>query len=298
MKKHMSEQRKKEIMAAYLFLLPTLIGYAIFIAGPTIAAFTLSLCKWDVLTPPNFTGLSNFRRLLHDARFLIVLKNTLIFTAGAVGLEIIIGLIIALMINRGAPGILRYFFRTTYFFPVIVSLASVSIVWQFLLNTDFGPINYYLGKLGFDRIPWLSSSRWALLSVIGLFAWKNMGFYMILFLAALQSVPRQLYEAAEIDGASSWQKFWGITLSLITPTLFFAIVIGLIGAFQLFDAPYIMTEGGPGDATRTLVMYIYLNGFRFLKMGYAVSSSMVLLAIILICTIFQFGVGRKWVFYQ
>ncbi|GAG33483.1 unnamed protein product, partial [marine sediment metagenome] len=223
---------------------------------------------------------------------------TLIFTVGAVGLEIIIGLIIALMINRGAPGILRYFFRTTYFFPVIVSLASVSIVWQFLLNTDFGPINYYLGKLGFDRIPWLSSSRWALLSVIGLFAWKNLGFYMILFLAALQSVPRQLYEAAEIDGASSWQKFWGITLSLITPTLFFAIVIGLIGAFQLFDAPYIMTEGGPGDATRTLVMYIYLNGFRFLKMGYAVSSSMVLLAIILICTIFQFGVGRKWVFYQ
>jgi multiple sugar transport system permease protein len=298
MKKHMSEQRKKEIMAAYLFLLPTLIGYAIFIAGPTIAAFTLSLCEWDVLTPPNFTGLSNFRRLLHDARFLIVLKNTLIFTAGAVGLEIIIGLIIALMINRGAPGILRYFFRTTYFFPVIVSLASVSIVWQFLLNTDFGPINYYLGKLGFDRIPWLSSSRWALPSIIGLFAWKNLGFYMVLFLAALQSVPRQLYEAAEIDGASSWQKFWGITLSLITPTLFFAIVIGLIGAFQLFDAPYIMTEGGPGDATRTLVMYIYLNGFRFLKMGYAVSCSMVLLAIILICTIFQFGVGRKWVFYQ
>lgn len=298
MKKHMSEQRKKEIMAAYLFLLPTLIGYAIFIAGPTIAAFTLSLCEWDVLTPPNFTGLSNFRRLLHDARFLIVLKNTLIFTAGAVGLEIIIGLIIALMINRGAPGILRYFFRTTYFFPVIVSLASVSIVWQFLLNTDFGPINYYLGKLGFDRIPWLSSSRWALPSIIGLFAWKNLGFYMVLFLAALQSVPRQLYEAAEIDGASSWQKFWGITLSLITPTLFFAIVIGLIGAFQLFDAPYIMTEGGPGDATRTLVMYIYLNGFRFLKMGYAVASSMVLLAIILICTIFQFGVGRKWVFYQ
>lgn len=298
MKKHMSQQRKKEIIAAYLFLLPTLIGYAIFIAGPTIAAFTLSLCKWDVLTPPNFTGLDNFRRLLHDTRFFIILKNTLIFTASAVSLEIIIGLIIALMINRRMPSMLRYFFRTTYFFPVIVSLASVAIVWQFLLNTDFGPINYYLGKLGFDRIPWISSSRWALLSIIALITWKNLGFFMILFLAALQSVPRQLYEAAEIDGASSWQKFWCITLSLITPALFFAIIIGLIGAFQLFDAPYIMTRGGPGDATRTLVMYIYLNGFRYLKMGYAVASSMVLLAIILICTIFQFGVGRKWVFYQ
>ena len=294
----MSEQRKKEIIAAYLFLLPSLAGYAIFIAGPTVAAFILSFFKWEILTPPKFIGLDNFRSLFRDPRFFIVFKNTLVFVGTAVSLQLVIGLVVALMINRKIPSILRYFFRTTYFFPVIVSLASVSIVWQFLLNTDYGPINYYLGKLGFERVPWLSSSRWALRSIVILYVWKNLGFYIILFLAGLQGIPRQLYEAAEIDGANSWQKFWSITLFLLSPTIFFAMVIALIGTFQLFDAPYIMTEGGPGDASRTIVMYLYLNGFRFLKMGYAITVSMALLVIILIFTVFQFKVSKSWVFYQ
>ena len=294
----MSEQRKKEIIAAYLFLLPSLAGYAIFIAGPTVAAFILSFFKWEILTPPKFIGLDNFRSLFRDPRFFIVFKNTLVFVGTAVSLQLVIGLVVALMINRKIPSILRYFFRTTYFFPVIVSLASVSIVWQFLLNTDYGPINYYLGKLGFERVPWLSSSRWALRSIVILYVWKNLGFYIILFLAGLQGIPPQLYEAAEIDGANSWQKFWSITLFLLSPTIFFAMVIALIGTFQLFDAPYIMTEGGPGDASRTIVMYLYLNGFRFLKMGYAITVSMALLVIILIFTVFQFKVSKSWVFYQ
>lgn len=294
----MSEQRKKEIIAAYLFLLPSLAGYAIFIAGPTVAAFVFSFFRWDIFTPPEFIGLDNFRSLFRDPRFFIVLKNTLVFVAAAVALLITIGLGIALMINRKIPSILRYFFRTTYFFPVIISLASVSIIWQFLLNTDYGPINYYLGKLGFDPVPWLSSSRWALRSIIMLFVWKNLGFYVILFLAGLQGIPRQLYEAAEIDGANNWKKFWSITLFLISPTIFFATVIALIGAFQLFDAPYIMTQGGPGDASRTIVMYLYENGFRFMKMGYAITVSMALLVVILIFTILQFKISRSWVFYQ
>ena len=294
----MSEQRRKEILAAYLFLLPSLMGYAIFVAGPMVAAFVFSFFRWDIFTPPEFIGLDNFRSLFRDPRFFIVLKNTLVFVAAAVALLITIGLGIALMINRKIPSILRYFFRTTYFFPVIISLASVSIIWQFLLNTDYGPINYYLGKLGFDPVPWLSSSRWALRSIIMLFVWKNLGFYVILFLAGLQGIPRQLYEAAEIDGANNWKKFWSITLSLVSPTIFFATVIALIGAFQLFDAPYIMTQGGPGDATRTIVMYLYLNGFRFLRMGYAITVSIALLLMVLVFTIFQFRISRRWVFYQ
>lgn len=294
----MSEQRRKEILAAYLFLLPSLMGYAIFVAGPMVAAFVFSFFRWDIFTPPEFIGLDNFRSLFRDPRFLIVLKNTLVFVAAAVALLITIGLGIALMINRKIPSILRYFFRTTYFFPVIISLASVSIIWQFLLNTDYGPINYYLGKLGFDPVPWLSSSRWALRSIIMLFVWKNLGFYVILFLAGLQGIPRQLYEAAEIDGANNWKKFWSITLFLVSPTIFFATVIALIGAFQLFDAPYIMTQGGPGDATRTIVMYLYLNGFRFLRMGYAITISIALLFMVLVFTIFQFRISRRWVFYQ
>lgn len=294
----MSEQRRKEILAAYLFLLPSLMGYAIFVAGPMVAAFVFSFFRWDIFTPPEFIGLDNFRSLFRDPRFFIVLKNTLVFVAAAVALLITIGLGIALMINRKIPSILRYFFRTTYFFPVIISLASVSIIWQFLLNTDYGPINYYLGKLGFDPVPWLSSSRWALRSIIMLFVWKNLGFYVILFLAGLQGIPRQLYEAAEIDGANNWKKFWSITLFLVSPTIFFATVIALIGAFQLFDAPYIMTQGGPGDATRTIVMYLYLNGFRFLRMGYAITISIALLFMVLVFTIFQFRISRRWVFYQ
>lgn len=294
----MSEQRRKEILAAYLFLLPSLMGYAIFVAGPMVAAFVFSFFRWDIFTPPEFIGLDNFRSLFRDPRFFIVLKNTLVFVAAAVALLITIGLGIALMINRKIPSILRYFFRTTYFFPVIISLASVSIIWQFLLNTDYGPINYYLGKLGLDPVPWLSSSRWALRSIIMLFVWKNLGFYVILFLAGLQGIPRQLYEAAEIDGANNWKKFWSITLFLVTPTIFFATVIALIGAFQLFDAPYIMTQGGPGDATRTIVMYLYLNGFRFLRMGYAITVSIALLLMVLVFTIFQFRISRRWVFYQ
>jgi len=294
----MSEQRRKEILAAYLFLLPSLMGYAIFVAGPMVAAFVFSFFRWDIFTPPEFIGLDNFTSLFRDPRFFIVLKNTLVFVAAAVALLITIGLGIALMINRKIPSILRYFFRTTYFFPVIISLASVSIIWQFLLNTDYGPINYYLGKLGFDPVPWLSSSRWALRSIIMLFVWKNLGFYVILFLAGLQGIPRQLYEAAEIDGANNWKKFWSITLFLVSPTIFFATVIALIGAFQLFDAPYIMTQGGPGDATRTIVMYLYLNGFRFLRMGYAITISIALLLMVLVFTIFQFRISRRWVFYQ
>ena len=294
----MSQQRRKEILAAYLFLLPSLMGYAIFVAGPMVAAFVFSFFRWDIFTPPEFIGLDNFRSLFRDPRFFIVLKNTLVFVAAAVALLITIGLGIALMINRKIPSILRYFFRTTYFFPVIISLASVSIIWQFLLNTDYGPINYYLGKLGFDPVPWLSSSRWALRSIIMLFVWKNLGFYVILFLAGLQGIPRQLYEAAEIDGANNWKKFWSITIFLVSPTIFFATVIALIGAFQLFDAPYIMTQGGPGDATRTIVMYLYLNGFRFLRMGYAITVSIALLLMVLVFTIFQFRISRRWVFYQ
>ncbi len=298
MRNYKSKQRRREITAAYLFLLPTLVGYSIFIAGPVIAAFTLSFFRYDLLTPMRFVGLSNFTHLLRDSRLLVVLKNTSFFVVSVISLETIISLIVALIINRRMSGALRYFFRTVYFFPVIVSIVSVSIVWKYLLNTDFGVINYYLGKLGFDRILWLTSSRWALPSIIMLDVWKNIGFYIILFLAGLQNIPRQLYEAAKIDGVNGWQSFCYITLPILSPTIFFAIVIGLIGAFQLFDSVSVMTSGGPGDATRTVVLYIYEMGFRYMEMGYAVTVSMVLLQIILVLTYFQFKIGRKWVFYQ
>jgi len=290
---------KKETRAAFLFLLPTFSGFFIFIIGPLIASITLSFFQWDIFHPAKFVGLENYKFIFFkDHRALIVFRNTLFFTGASVSLNLVVALLLALAINRKLYPVLRYFFRTTYFFPVITSLASVSIIWQFLLNPEFGPVNYYLVKLGFPRIPWITSSKWVMKSLVLLDVWKNVGFNMVLFLAGLQNIPRQLYEAATVDGANSFQKFWSITLPMLSPTTFFATIIALIGALQLFDSPFVMTQGGPGDSSRTVVMYIYENGFRFFKMGYASSIAVLLFVAILTLTIIQFKLGKIWVFYK
>jgi multiple sugar transport system permease protein len=181
---------------------------------------------------------------------------------------------------------------------VLTSLASVSLVWQYLYNTDFGIMNYYLGLIGVPRIPWLTSSRAVIPSIILLGVWKNVGFNFILFVAGLQNIPRHLYEAASIDGAGRMAAFRYVTLPSLTPVLFFTVVWGLINAFQVFDSPYILTSGGPGDSSRTVVMYIYETGFRFFQMGYASSVALSLFAVVVILTAIQFRLGRVWVFYQ
>jgi multiple sugar transport system permease protein len=181
---------------------------------------------------------------------------------------------------------------------VLTSLASVSLVWQYLYNTDFGIINYYLGQIGIARIPWLTSSRSAIPSIILLGVWKNVGFNFILFVAGLQNIPRHLYEAASIDGAGRLATFRYVTLPSLTPVLFFTVVWGLINAFQVFDSPYILTSGGPGDSSRTVVMYIYETGFRFFQMGYASSVALSLFAVVVVLTAIQFRLSRVWVFYQ
>jgi multiple sugar transport system permease protein len=201
-------------------------------------------------------------------------------------------------VNRSISAPTRYFLRSAFFFPVITSIASVAVIWSYLYNTDNGIINYYLGIFGVDSIPWLSSSDWALFSIILMIVWKSLGFDFILLLAGLQNIPRHLYEAALIDGANNRQQFFYITLPLLTPTLFFVVIIGLIGSFQIFDAPYIMTNGGPGDATRTIAMHIYENGFRFLRMGQASAIAMMLFAVILLITVIQMMLGKRWVHYQ
>lgn len=290
--------RRKETRAAYLFLLPITIGFVVFVVGPLIASVFLSFFHWDLFSTPQFVGLQNYKSLFQDSRFLITLRNTFFYIVGGVSLNLIIALFLALGIQRSFNSILRYFFRTTYFFPVLTSMASVSIIWQFLLHTELGPVNYYLRKIGFSCIPWFTSSEWVIPSIILIMVWKGMGFSMVLFLAGLQNIPRQLYEAATIDGASSRQKFWFITLPLLSPTTFFAIIIALISTVQIFDGPSIITGGGPGDSSRSLVMYIYFHGFRSFHMGYACAIAMVMFLIILILTLSQFKLGQKWVFYK
>jgi multiple sugar transport system permease protein len=294
----LGKDRNREAIAGYLFILPTFIGYTVFIIGPILAAFGISLTQYDILSPAKFVGLNNYSLLIDDPRLHKVYLNTIYFTIFAVTFNIGIGLLLAVLINRYMPPFLKYFFRTAYFFPVLVALAYCSIIWQYLYQKDTGIINYYLGYLGVEPIPWLSDRRFVMPSIIVMDVWKNTGFAMLVFLAGLQNIPQDYYESAELDGANRWRLFYHITLPLISPTLFFNLIIYMIGALQVFDSIVVLTQGGPGDASRSLVMYIYENAFQLFKMGYASAVAITLFIVIMILTLIQFGVGRSWVHYE
>jgi multiple sugar transport system permease protein len=293
-----SPVRRHEARVAYAFLAPVLVGFAVFVLGPAVAAVGLSFFHYDVMTPPRLAGWANYIRLVRDPRLPGIYWNTALYVVWYVALTTVLGLALAVAADRPMRALWRYLIRTSYFFPVLTSLASVSLVWQYLYNTDFGIINYYLGQIGIPRIPWLTSSQAAIPSIIFLGVWKNVGFNFILFVAGLQNIPRHLYEAASIDGAGRVNTFRYVTLPSLTPVLFFTVVWGLINAFQVFDSPYILTSGGPGDSSRTVVMYIYETGFRFFQMGYASSVALSLFAVVVVLTAIQFRLSRVWVFYQ
>jgi multiple sugar transport system permease protein len=293
-----SPLRRREALSAYLFLSPTLIGFLLFVVGPMLAAIGLSLFEWNLIRPPTFVGLENYQQLFTDARLGSIYRTTFVIASLVVLGNLALGLAIALLLDQKMPAFLRHFFRLSFFFPFVVSVTAVALIWSFMLNKDLGLVNYYLGLLGIERIPWLNSSRWSPLAVILTDIWKNLGFYVLVYLGGLQNIPADYYEAAQVDGANRRQQFWRITLPLLSPTMLFLAVIGLINALQIFAQPYILTEGGPGDATRTVVMYIYEQGFRFFSMGYASTLALSLFAFILLLTYVQFRVSRRWVFYQ
>lgn len=292
------KESQREALAGYLFILPTLLGYTVFVIGPILGAIWISLTSYDLLSSPRFVGLDNYVRLFSDPRLRTVYVNTIFFTVFAVSLNVGVGLVLAVLVNRKMPATLRYLLRTAYFFPVLVGLVYCSIIWQFLYQKDTGIINYYLGLFGVAPIPWLSGRQWIMPSIILMDVWKNTGFSMLVFLAGLQNISQSYYEAAAIDGANRWQQFRHITLPLITPTLFFNLIIYMIGALQVFDSIQVLTGGGPGDASRSLVMYIYENAFQLFQMGYASAISITLFIIIMILTLIQFKVGQSWVHYE
>ena len=294
----LGKERNREALAGYLFILPTFLGYTTFVIGPILAAIGISLNRYDMLSPAEFIGLDNYLALLRDPRLRTVYFNTIFFTIVAVSFNVGVGLILAVLINRRLPGPLKYIFRTTYFFPVLVALTYCSIIWQFLFQKDTGIFNFYLGYLGVDPIPWLSNRDWVMPSIIFMDVWKNTGFAMLVFLAGLQNIPADYYEAAQIDGASPWHLFRFITLPLISPTFFFNMIIFMIGALQVFDSIVVLTQGGPGDASRSLVMYIYEKAFQTFEMGYASAVAMTLFAVIMLLTLVQFRLGRSWVHYE
>lgn len=292
--------KRREAMIAYLFIMPTLIGFLVFVVGPMLIGIGISFFKWNLLTPPVFVGLDNYTRLFSgDPRLGTIYGTTVRLALMVIFCNVGLGLFFAVLLDRKMPDFLRNFFRLSYFFPFVVSGAAVAIIWTFLFNKDLGPLNYYLGVLGVrERINWLLSSTWSPFAIVITDVWKNVGFYVLVFLGGLQGISRDYYEAAEVDGATGWQQFRSITVPLLTPTILFLLVISVIGALQIFDQPNILTGGGPGDATRTIVMYIYEQGFKFFDMGYASTLALSLFVIILILTVIQFRVSRSWVFYQ
>lgn len=287
--------RVRESAWAYLFLAPFFIGLIFFIIGPVVAAFAISFTAWDLLSPPRWIGLQNYQELANDRLFWIALKNTLYFTGVSVPVTLLLALGLAGLMNRKLPGIEAL--RAIYFFPVTASIVAVSLLWAWMYTPDFGVINYLLSYVGIPKINWLVDPRMAMPSVIIMSIWRGLGFNIVVFLAGLQSIPRDLYEAAALDGASGWQQFRQITVPLLTPTIFFATIMAIIASFQVFEQTYIMTQGGPGNATLTLVYQIFLNGFTYLRMGYASALSFILFAILFAITIVQVQFQRKWVHY-
>jgi multiple sugar transport system permease protein len=290
--------KHREALWGFLFILPTYLGFAIFILGPIVAVAGMSFTKFDVLGGSVFTGLANYSRMLSDDRLRTVYANTFLFTIFAVFFNVSIGLALAVLLNRRLPQLVRSFFRSIYFFPLLVAHTYVAVIWQFLYQRDTGVINYYLSLLGLGPVAWLASPNWVLPSVIIMDVWKNTGFAMIIFLAGLQNIPRDYYEAARIDGAGALQLFLRITLPLLTPTIFFVLIIFMIGAIQVFDTIIVLTGGGPGDASRSVVIYIYEQAFQNFDLGYASTIAMTLFVVILTLTLFQFWFSRRWVHYE
>lgn len=289
-------KRDSEGLTAFLFLLPNLVGFLLFTAIPVGAAFVLAFFNWDVLLGGSFVGLQNFRRLLYDSAFHAAFINTLYFTVVTVVLSVVLGLAAALLANQALRGVVA--FRSAMLLPYVALTVAVALVWQWMYQPDVGLVNSVLGYVGIEGPAWLTSPFWAMPALIIMSVWKTFGYNMVIFLAGLQSIPEHLYEAAKIDGAGRLRTFFSITLPMLSPTTFFVVVISVIGSFQVFDQALIMTGGGPGTATTTLVLYIYQVGFQAFNMGYAAAIALVMFAAIFVFTAIQFWYQRRWVHYE
>jgi multiple sugar transport system permease protein len=293
-----SRRARRETLFGYAMVASALVVVVVFTAAPIVASFVLALFKWDAVSSPAFVGLDNFDALLHDT----AVTHSLLVTSGLavviVFLQVALGLGLALLVAQRATKIVQNLFRAAFFLPMLASAASISIVMAYVFNDHFGVINYYLNLLHLPEVSWLSSTGGATATIVLVAVWQQLGFTFILFVAALASLPSDVLEAAQMDGASSARLFWRIKLPLISPTMLFASTVGLINTLQLFDQPYVMTKGGPGDSTYTTVLLVYQTAFQNLQFGYASAISVVLFAVLLVITAVQFTVSRKWVFYS
>ena len=281
---------------AHLMLFPTYVGLFGLVLGPVVAGFVISFFQWDVVTTPEFIGLENYASLLDDELFWKTMRNTVYYVVGSIPPGVVLALVLALALNQPLRG--RVIFRTVYFLPVVSSTVAVAVLWGVLYNTEVGLLNYLLSLVGIAKVPWIASETWAMPSIIIMSVWKGLGYNMILFLAGLQAIPEEYYEAASIDGATSWRRFRDITLPLLSPTTFLVVILSVIGSFQVFEQSYILTGGGPSWSTLTIVLLIFFRGFQDFRMGNASAIAYVLFALVFAITLIQWRLQRRWVHYE
>lgn len=284
---------RRNVLVALAFLAPSLVGFVTFNAGPLIGSMVISLFEWNLISSPSFIGLENYRRMLFDdPRFWTVMSNTFWFVIGSVPVSVVLGLGVALLLNRGLRAL--PLLRAAYFVPVVVSVVASSLVWIWLFNPSVGLVNVALRAVGVSNPPdWLTSTTWALPALVIVAIWKNVGYNMVIYLAGLKNIPPELQEAMRADGANRLQRLWHLTLPLLRPTTFFILVISVINSFQVFGLALVMTEGGPGLATNTIVYYIYQQGFQNFRMGYAAALGWALFIVVLAITLLQAAVNKR-----
>jgi len=290
-----SRMTLRENAAGWLFVLPWVIGFVAFTGGPILTAFVVSFTDWDIVNAPRWVGLANYRRMLDDPQALAALKVTTIYTAVSVPLQTALAFVLALLLNNPIRGVGIY--RTIFYLPTILPVAAVAVIWRWVLSPQYGIFNYLLSLIGVEGPAWLASTSWALPALI-LMSLFQIGGALIINLAGLQGVPADLYEAAVVDGASWWRKHWNVTLPMMTPYILFQLVIGLVAALQVFVQPYLMTQGGPQDATLFFLLYVYRNAFEFFSMGYASALTGVLFLYVVLLTLLILRSARVWVYYE
>jgi len=287
---------RQEERAFYLLIAPWIIGFLVFTAGPIVASFFFSLTFYDVVTPPRWVGMQNYSDMMKDPLLWQSLKVTAVYAVGSVSLGILASLAIALLLNRNIRGVA--FFRTVFYLPSVISGVAVSLLFLWILNKDFGILNFLLYKFfGIDGPSWLMNKAWVIPSMILMSLW-GIGGSIVIYLARLQGIPTEYYEAAEIDGAGYGSRLISITLPLMTPVIFFNMITGVIGSFQVFTQAYVMTNGGPNNASLFYVLYLYRNAFRYWRMGYASAQAWILFIILLVLTAILLYTSTRWVYYE
>lgn len=292
----MNMKKRKDTLSGYLFLGPTLILFLGFILIPIILSFGLSFFNYNLITAPEFVGLGNIKKMIQDKEIITAFANTFNFLLILVPLHCVLGLLLAFAVYRVKK--FKFFYRTAIYFPTVVTTASVAIAWGYIFATDTGVMNYFIRLLGGTNIPWLTDRTMVYITIALFSFWKFIGTTFLYYFIGLQNIPKGYYEAAQIDGSSTLHTFFRITLPLLSPTIFFVVITNIVGVFQIFDEPYLLTKGGPGSATKTVAFEIYQIAFKEMNIGYGAMISFVLFLLILGITIVQYVGQNKWVVYD